>query len=235
MGVFADRVNLISKLNFRKSINVFRLVSSYYLSRIFKKARHRGMPLAVSVEPTTACFLVFSRNTGNLKSDSFDRLVTQLEKELIYLTFYFQGEPFINPDFLGMVKTASSRGIYTSTSTNAHFLNEETAIKTIQSGLDRLIISIDGTTQEIYEMYRKEGNLQKAIEGTRQVVAQKKRLNSQTPHIIIQFLVVRHNEHQINDVFDLANELGVDEVRLKTAQVYDYEKGNDLFPKNEKS
>ncbi len=148
----------------------------------------------------------------------------------MYLIFYFQGEPYINPKFLDMVKYASDKGIYTITSTNGHFLNDENAKKTIESGLDRMIISVDGTTQEVYENYRKEGNLQTVLQGARNMVKWKKKMNSKTPHIIFQFLVVRPNEHQIDDIHRLAKEIGIDEVKLKTAQVYDYENGNALIP-----
>ena len=75
-------------------------------------------------------------------------------EQLFYLTFYFQGEPYINPKFLEMVSYASKKKIFTSTSTNAHYLDSETARKTVESGLDKLIISIDGTSQDTYEAYR---------------------------------------------------------------------------------
>jgi radical SAM protein with 4Fe4S-binding SPASM domain len=148
----------------------------------------------------------------------------------VYLIFYFQGEPYINPKFLDMVRYASNKGIYTITSTNGHFLNDENAKKTIESGLDRMIISVDGTTQEVYQNYRKEGNLEAVLQGARNVVKWKKALKSNTPHIIFQFLVVKPNEHQIPEIYRLAKEIGVDEVKLKTAQVYDYEHGNELIP-----
>ena len=131
-----------------------------------------------------------------------------------------------------MVRYASEKGIYTSTSTNAHYLNEEQANKTVKSKLDRLIISIDGTTQETYQQYRIGGTLSKVIEGTKNIIAAKKTLKSKTPHIVFQFLVVKPNEHQLNDVQLLAKELGVDEVVFKTAQVYDFENGNPLIPEN---
>ena len=133
-----------------------------------------------------------------------------------------------------MVKYAHDKGIYTITSTNGHFLNDENAKKTIESGLDRMIISVDGTTQEVYENYRKAGKLENVLEGARNVVKWKKKLKSKTPHIIFQFLVVKPNEHQIPEVYRLAEEIGVDEVKLKTAQVYDYENGNPLIPTIEK-
>jgi radical SAM protein with 4Fe4S-binding SPASM domain len=47
---------------------------------------------------------------------------------------------------------------------------------------------------------------------------------------VFQFLVVRPNEHQIPDIHRLAREIGADEVKLKSAQVYDYEQGNPLIP-----
>ncbi len=124
-----------------------------------------------------------------------------------------------------------SKKIYTATSTNAHYLTDAVAKKTVESGLDRLIISIDGTTQDVYKQYRVGGNIDKVIEGAKNIVKWKKELNSKTPFIFFQFLVVKPNEHQIEDIKRLAKEVGVDEVRFKTAQVYDYENDpNKLIP-----
>jgi radical SAM protein with 4Fe4S-binding SPASM domain len=134
-----------------------------------------------------------------------------------------------------MVKYASQKNIYTATSTNAHYLNDKNARLTVESGLDRLIISIDGTTQNVYEQYRVGGKLEKVLEGARNIVKWKKELKSRTPFIFFQFLVVKPNEHQIEDIKKLAIETGVDEVRFKTAQVYDYENDpNQLIPENKK-
>ena len=198
------------------------------------------MPIGISLEPTTACNLrcpecpsglrAFSRPTGNLKTGLFHQLIDELADDLVFLTFYFQGEPYINPSFLDMVQHASESGIYTGTSTNAHFLNDENAEKTVRSGLSRLIISIDGTDQESYSSYRRGGELSKVLEGARNIVEWKKRLRSRTPHVIFQFLVVRPNEHQIPEVQRLAQEIGVDELRLKSAQVYDPRDDHPLIP-----
>ncbi len=218
--------------------------SSYQLTRWWKKPIQWGAPITVSIEPTTACNLrcpecpsglrAFSRPTGNLKADFFRKTVDELYRELIYLIFYFQGEPYINPQFLEMVTYAHQRGIYTITSTNGHFLNDANARRTVESGLDRLIISVDGTTQEVYEQYRKAGDLEVVLQGARNVVKWKRQLKSTTPHLIFQFLVVKPNEHQIPEVQHLAKEIGVDEVKLKTAQVYDYKNGHPLIPDQEK-
>ncbi|MCW3074988.1 MAG: radical protein [Flaviaesturariibacter sp.] len=240
-----DSVNFLSKLTVRRVWNMTKVYSSYYISKWTKRPVQWGMPVSISFEPTTSCNLrcpecpsglrAFTRPTGMLRRDFFRETIDQLYKDLSYLVFYFQGEPFLNPDFLEMVKYAASRKIYSATSTNAHYLKDAVAKRTVESGLDRLIISIDGTTQETYQQYRVGGNLAKVIEGAKNVVKWKRELKSQTPFIIFQFLVVRHNEHQIEDVKALAKEVGVDDVWFKTAQVYDYENDpNALIPSNEK-
>ncbi len=238
---WTDTVNLISKLTWRRIWNGIKVVSSFYVSRITHKPIQWGYPVAISFEPTTSCNLrcpecpsglrAFTRPTGMLKKDFFSQTIDEIHKELLYLIFYFQGEPFLNPDFLEMVKYASKKGIYTATSTNAHYLTDEVAKKTVLSGLDRLIISIDGTTQDVYKQYRVGGNLDKVIQGAKNIVKWKKELKSKTPFVFFQFLVVKPNEHQIEDIKRLAKEIGVDQVRFKTAQVYDYETDpNQLIP-----
>ena len=194
----------------------------------------------MAIEPTTACNLrcpecpsglrSFTRPTGKLNEELFQKIIEEVKDHLIYLTFYFQGEPFLNPQFLNMVKLASKNRIYTTTSTNAHFLDEKNAKATVQSGLDRLIISIDGASQETYESYRKEGDLEKVLEGTKNILNWKKALKSAAPKVIWQFLVVKPNEHEIPKIKRLAREYGVNKLVFKTAQIYDYTNGNELIP-----
>lgn len=236
-----DSINLLSKLTPKRFWNSIKVLSSFYASRLLNKPVQWGYPVSISFEPTTSCNLrcpecpsglrAFTRPTGMLQKDFFTKTIDEIHKELLYLIFYFQGEPYLNPAFLDMVKYASSKKIYTATSTNGHYLNDENARKTIESGLDRLIISIDGTTQDVYEQYRVGGNISKVIEGAKNIVKWKKELKSKTPYVFFQFLVVKPNEHQIEDIKKLAKEVGVDDVRFKTAQVYDYETDpNHLIP-----
>lgn len=239
-----DTYQLISKLTFNRIKNVFSILSSYIWSRVTREQHLTGWPLSLSIEPTTACNLrcpecpsglrSFTRPTGKLTNETYKKTIEELHSYSVYLTFYFQGEPFLNPDFLSMVRFAASKNLYTATSTNAHFLDDDTAKQVIESGLNRLIISIDGTTQETYASYRKEGSLSKVLAGTANVIRWKEKLKSQSPVIVWQFLVVQPNEHQIEEVQKLGKEYGVDKVALKTAQVYDYENGNDLIPSIDK-
>ncbi len=239
-----DSLNFIGKLNARKAYNAAAVLSSFYLARFSGKPIQWGVPFNISIEPTTNCNLgcpecpsglkSFTRPTGNLEYEFYKKTIDEVGDDLIYLYFYFQGEPYMHPKFNELVNYAAQKKIYTVTSTNAHYLTERKARETVQSGLDRILISVDGTTQEVYEQYRKGGNLNKVIEGIKNLVKAKQELGSSTPHIAIQFLVVKPNEHQIADVQQLGKDLGVDEVKLKTAQIYDYQNGSDLMPSIDK-
>ncbi|MEO6915642.1 MAG: radical SAM/SPASM domain-containing protein [Chitinophagaceae bacterium] len=240
-----DSLNFLTKLTPRRILNAAKVLSSFYVSKWTGKPIQWGFPISISFEPTTSCNLrcpecpsglrAFTRPTGMLETNFFKDTIDQLYKELLYLVFYFQGEPYLNPGFLEMVSYASSKGIYTATSTNAHYLTDANAKKTVESGLDRLIISLDGTTQDVYQSYRVGGKLSKVLEGAKNIVKWKKELGSTKPFVIFQFLVVKPNEHQIEDVKVLGKEIGVDDVWFKTAQVYDYQNDpNKLIPSLEK-
>ncbi len=236
--------HFLSKLNLKKVWNAFKVFSSFHVSRRVKKPVVWGLPFSVSVEPTTACNLScpecisglksFTRATGSINTGFFKQLVDGMHQKLLYLNFYFQGEPYLHKGLFEMISYTSSKGIYTSTSTNAHFLDDERARLTVESGLDRLIISIDGTDQETYEHYRKGGNLEMVLAGTANLISWKKKLKRKTPYVVFQFLVVRPNEHQIEEIKQLARLIGVDDIWFKTAQINDY--ANDphrLIPNNE--
>ena len=223
-----------------KLYNAFKVLISFYLSTMFKRPVQWGKPIGISIEPTTSCNLRcpecpsglrnFTRPIGMLNKALFQKAIVEIKHTTTYLTFYFQGEPYLNPQFLEMVKIADEHKIYTSTSTNAHYLTKANALDTIKSGLKRIIISIDGTTQDVYEKYRVGGDLNKVLEGTKNLIEAKRELGSSFPKVVFQFLVFKPNQHQIQDLRKLASLIGVDEVKLKTAQIYDFENGNELIP-----
>jgi radical SAM protein with 4Fe4S-binding SPASM domain len=201
-----------------------------------------GYPTTLSIEPTTSCNLrcpqcpsglrSFSRPTGMLDPVLFSKIIEQFGDYITYLHLYFQGEPYLHPQFLDLVKIADEKGIFTSTSTNAHYLSLENVDKTLQSGLKKLIVSMDGTTQEVYENYRIGGQLNKVVEGLSQLIRARKVSGLKYPRIVLQFLVTGKNENQIPALYQWAEKMGVDEVQLKSTQIYDYENGSNLIPKN---
>jgi radical SAM protein with 4Fe4S-binding SPASM domain len=175
---------------------------------------------------------LLKREKGTLDPELFRNIIDQLYPYLFYLNLHFQGEPYLHPHFTEFVDYAKSKRIYVSTSTNGHFLTPEKAITTVKSGLDRLIISLDGTDPETYQKYRVGGDFEKVMVGITELVHQKKISGSGKPEVILQFLVLKSNEHQVEKVSQLGKDMGVDRVVLKTAQFYDFSHGNPLMPES---
>ena len=243
MSAWRDSYQIIKHASFLKIWNICLLKTSYLLSRATKKPVVFGFPFSLSIEPTTACNLAcpecpsglkqFSRPTGKLDLNVHKQMLEQVKSSVFYINYYFQGEPFIHPQFLDLIREAKLAKMYTATSTNAHFIDKAKALEIIDSGLDRLIISVDGITQATYEQYRVNGSLSKVLEASAFLVEAKKERRSATPFLIFQFLAVKPNEAEIPAVFTLAKEIGIDEVRIKTAQLYDFKNGNSLMPEQE--
>lgn len=235
-------LTLLRYLTIRRGLNALFLGLSFLLSRLFKKNLHFGMPMHVSIEPTTACNLAcpecpsglkrFTRATGKLDLEAHRTWLEQIRGSVFYTTYYFQGEPFLHPQFLSLIQLAHSFRMFTATSTNAHFIDAQKAYEIVDSGLDQLIISVDGISQEVYEQYRVQGTLEKVWQATEYLVAAKKARKRHTPRLIFQCLAVKPNEHEIPLLFERAKTFGVDEVRIKSAQLYDYENGHPLMPDN---
>lgn len=167
-----------------------------------------------------------------LQPELLKEVLQQLHQTVGYMTFYFQGEPYLNKEFLPMVKMASDKDIFTFTSTNAHYLKKEQAEATVASGLSKIIISIDGADQESYEHYRIGGQLNKVLDGTRNLIQAKKELKSSTPFVEWQFIAFRHNEDQLPKIRQLAAQYGVDKLSIKTAQIYDFDQADQWLPKD---
>lgn len=227
----------------QRILNAGLIYISYQLTKILKRPIIWGAPITAMIEPTTACNLgcphcpsglnQFTRPTGRISKELFEKIIDQIHNSVGYLTLYFQGEPYLNPQFTELVELANKKRIYTATSSNAHFLNEKNAEKTVLSGLKKMIISIDGTTQETYAKYRLSGQLETVLNGTKNMILAKEKHNSNFPKIIWQFIVFQHNEHQLEDIKKLAEEYKVDKLSFKTAQIYDYANASEWLPENE--
>ncbi len=234
----------LKKLSFRKVVNYLLLRISYYLSVMLRKPVVWAKPVRVAVEPTNLCNLQcaecptgtngLSRSKGAMEMILFHKITNELSHHLISMIFYFQGEPFLSKNLFEMIKKANEKNIYTYCSTNGHFLSSINVRKVINSGLNELIISLDGTTQQVYEQYRRSGSLEKVLSGTKALIQEKESLKAVVPYTKFQFLVVKPNEHQLDEAKALAKFVGVDKIVFKTAQIYNFENGSPLIPDNKK-
>ena len=223
-------------------INAIKVYLSYFLSLAFRKAVYWGSPPIVMIEPTNICNLkcplcptgnnTLKRSKGYMSFEVFRKIIDEIHSTAFMVVLWNQGEPYLNKDFSKMVKYASDRGLFTLVSTNGNI--DFDAEEIVNSGLDSMIVSLDGTTQETYNKYRINGKLDKVIKGVKEIVAAKKKLNKKSPLLRWQFMVMKHNEHEIEEIKKMASELGVDNLELKSVQIYSKEDVQTFLPENPK-
>lgn len=235
---------LIASLNARRLKNLILTGSSFLLSALTGKTLIWGHPAILTIEPTNLCNLhcplcvtgsgELRRVQGRMSVETFRKILDLMGDDIFFLLLYHQGEPYLNPHFLDFVRMAKQKNIYCTTSTNGHYFDEETIRATIESGLDSMIVSVDGVTQETYEHYRVHGKLDKVLQGTKRFMEIKKELKAKTPLIALQFLVMKHNEHELPAIRRLARDLGVDRLLIKTIEVHSVEEAREWLPKDDK-
>lgn len=208
-----------------RTINTLRALISYVKSITTGRAFISGMPVSIGVELTNHCNLncpecnagsgLMTRERGYMNIGLFDKVLAELDPYLLYLRLYFQGEPMLHPNFFSFLER--SRHVNTIVSTNGHFLSKENAGRIVRSGLNKIIIPIDGIDQETYSSYRIKGNLDMVMDGLKNITEEKKNSSSGL-NIEIQFLVNKKNEHQISSVRHLAREMNAS-LKLKSMQI----------------
>jgi MoaA/NifB/PqqE/SkfB family radical SAM enzyme len=200
----------------RKLANLAQLQWQYSRNHVIA----RGYPYRYYVEPTNSCNLrcpfCFGwqersrRRWGTMPLETFKSIVDQIAPYAFWVDLYNRGEPLLHPEIYAMIAYAHQRGIGTKISTNMNKLDDASAEQMVKSGLDYLVVSLDGATQETYASYRVGGDIDLVLTNLRAVVECKRRLRSATPYITIRTLIMRRNEHELPLIRQIAQEIGAD-------------------------
>ena len=199
-----------------KKINRFKIKLGYHL----KLSKAISMPKLITVEPTNHCNLKCplcptgvgdtSVEYGLFDLEKYKKVVDIFSKWAQTIQLFSWGEPILNKSFVKMIRYASQSpyNIRSVTSVNLTVTNDEQIKGLLTSNLDALHVSIDGVTQEVYEKYRVGGNLETVFNNLKKLIAAKKLYNSDTK-IVWDFIVMRQNEHQVEEAKKIANGLGI--------------------------
>lgn len=200
-------------------------------------------PYHIEIEPTNICNLhcplcstgigAETRKKTKLNLENFKKIVDEIKDYALHLSLQNWGESTLVTELPDMIQYAAEAKIFTRLSSNFSVNFKEGFLKKlICSGLGRLVIDIDGTTQEVYEKYRIGGDLNLVIENTKKALSIKKEKKLEYPIIQARMLVMKHNEHQIEDFKTLARELEVDEFELGNIQMNPNSAAKEWLPNN---
>ena len=215
-----------------------------------------GLPINILIEPTGRCnyqcvkcerFSDIYKDDGdvfkgkNMPLEYYRQIIDDIGDTLLTLRLWHYGEPFLNADIFDMIKYAKEKNIIVGISSNLSLLTEEGAGELIQSGLDYLVISFDGASNETYNLYHGRDYFNKVVGNIRTLIKLKESLKSSLPFVELQFIVMKENEKEMEKVKGLVNELGVDKLvyqrvyidRLDLEKLKNFNSNEDLLPANE--
>ena len=188
------------------------------------------IPPILQLEPSNVCNLncltcatgakLMTRSPDLMSFEMFKSIIDQVKDYVHLLVFWSWGEPFTNKNAVKMIRYAKERRLLVHTSTNGHFFQtREIARDVVNSGLDSLLVAVDGLDQVTYEKYRKGGSLHLVIRSIKNLVAERTSAGMKHPRITFRFIVMKHNEHQVDRVQEFAEQLGADFVSFRSAVV----------------
>jgi radical SAM protein with 4Fe4S-binding SPASM domain len=233
----------IRKVPLRKIWNYIKI----QFNRQFYIPRVLGMPYKLQVEPFYGCNLhcpgcpatdpEARRSPGPVDLDLYNKFIDEVGEYAFFIRFWSWGEPLLHPHLPEMIARAHRQGLITITSTNANVPRDDAYLRRLlQSGLDMMIIAIDGIDQETYSSFRQNGKLDRLLDFTGRAVALKKELGLREPILNLRIVVTRRNEEQLPALRELARELGVDMLTHKTLNPSQDMKTvlYDILPKDKK-
>jgi len=217
------------------------------VTKLFNRSFTPAAPIMLMVEPTTACQLKcphcptgrgeLSRPAGTMTYANFQRIWDSISPAPFLLQLWNQGEPLASKHTPDIIRHAARSGSQVVMSTNVELLAKGSlAEEIVASGLHELILSLDGATPESHSAYRVGGKFDLVEKGIKEVVAARKKLGVKHPLITWQFLLFKHNLHEIEQAKRLAKEWGADRIVFKTVQLEAFEKeeGEQWLPDDPK-
>lgn len=240
------KINLLKYFTFKRLLNAITIAASFGASRIFRKPIVCGMPLTYSIEPTNFCNLKcpecpsgtgeLTRPLGFMSADNFKKIINEISGTGFYVQLFFQGEPYLNKMLGEMIGYAQSKNIYVSVSTNGNLISAKNIERFMECAPDKIIFSLDGLDEASYQNYRVGGTFKQADEALQMLVETKRKLNLKKPFVELQFIVMKQNEHLLDEVRTYSKKRSVDRLVFKSMQISSYENALKFLPtKNEYS
>jgi len=195
--------------NLRRARTVFRRELSYYSK----------VPRAANIELTYRCNLrckmcgVFGKIRDHrgeeLTVEEYRHIFDQMREMGIQAVTFSGGEAFIRPDLFDIVRDAKRHGFRCNMFSNGTLVNESDYENIIESGLDKIIFSIDGVEQ-VHDVIRGiPGAFQKVMRTISGLVHQRQTCGVERPEIDVHMTMMKGNVASLSALHHLCSGLGV--------------------------
>lgn len=210
--------NFFPYLTIRKIVNLALNLFEHKL----KISTPLSLPPYIKIEPTPLCQLRCPgcvqrksnykkqfRNSMQITLNDFKKIVDPLSSTLLGISLSNHGEPLLHNNIAALIEYAHQKKISVSFPTNMSLKLDKASIeKLVRSGLDSILVSLDGASEATYSKYRVGGKFGLVVENVKSIAQTKQRLGLNRPKIIWKFVVLDHNKHEQHLVKKRYRELG---------------------------
>jgi MoaA/NifB/PqqE/SkfB family radical SAM enzyme len=162
---------------------------------------------------------------GFMQLDLFIAKLLPLVRRAALMGLYGLGEPFLHRHFFDFVTASKQAGARTLTNNHGMSLKPKIIEKILASGLDQLNVSMDGATEETFNLLRGGADFDTVCRQVKDLVTRRDAARSETPHVYIAAMVNRQNVRELPDIVRMARELGAEQVDFSDTVICD---GADL-------
>lgn len=182
-------------------------------------------PYFLDVELTNACDLgcimcareIMERRVGFMDYELFQSIADQAALAGVFaIRLSGLGEALLHKDLFEAIRYAKDRGLLVHLTTNGKTLDEVKARKLLESGLDRVKFSFQGTEKNEYERMRKGGRFEKLVENIKRLIRLREEGSYDRPFIQIGTTTIDETPEQIERFLGPWRELVDDAYVLKT-------------------
>jgi len=207
----------------RKSLNLLQGLYEWKSRKIFLKSKPFLVRLNTSAICNLSCPPCFDKEAFNLKpgqsrekyimsTEIFEKVLSQTGSHAQRMTFHITGEPMMNPKLFEMVKKAHKHKIFTYFCTNYNLMTPALLPKLFESGLDKIRIGLDGFSQEAYNIYRVNGDVEKLKRAIAMTMEEKRRRGVSRPLVEVQIITFFHVQPELPQIRKFCREHGVDRI-----------------------
>jgi radical SAM protein with 4Fe4S-binding SPASM domain len=210
------------------------------ISQTVGSTKAYGKPVSITIEPTNVCNLrcpvcetganILGRKPQMMTYGEFVKIIDKVGPGANHIMFYYMGETFLNQEVYRMIRYAREMGLYVMSCTNGDAVDAE---KLYESGINLVSFQIGGITQETHSIYRVSSDLGRVMDNLSKYL-EIIRLRGRKPgehQVELGFIVMRHNEGEIQEFLKMAERIGVDRKNIISPCVRTPEQGRDFLPR----
>ncbi|MFQ5786985.1 MAG: radical SAM/SPASM domain-containing protein [Thermodesulfobacteriota bacterium] len=186
-------------------------------------------PMQVGIELTNNCNLRckmcphprMARQKGFITKGIFKKIIDEIKGKSEFVYLYGMGESLIHPEFFELADYVKNSGLKTSVSTNITLLTEEKSQKLLESGIDFIVLALDGVNKETYEKIRIGGKFEENLKRIKYFLQLKNKLKAKC-HVDVQFILMNDNKEEAEStskLFSKAERSSINSNRLKPVYV----------------